>query len=429
MEKKICVVGIDEFNIKKLHSFNDNQKYEYHPILKVSELQGRDTYPMEELFNKAISNIEELNLKPDAIIGFWNFPVTCLTPLIAREYNLPHLPLDALIKCVHKYLSRIEQEKVIPDNTPDFSLVDPFGDQPLESVDLDFPFWLKPVVSFASQLGFKINSKEEFDESLAIIKDNIHRLADPANYVMEQIDLPDAINDIDGYYCVAEEIIKGEQCTIEGYVYEGEIGFTGVFDSKRFPGRETFYSYEYPTELSGKVIQRIEDLSRKVLNKIGYDNSSFNIEYFYDKEEDHLWLLEINPRISQSHAEPFHKVDGAPNHEPMVDVALGQKPNFPTREGDYDVSGKFYYRHFENGLVKEIPGEENLAKIRDEIPDMKIKLWVEEGTKLSDLHDQDSYSYKLASVYLGAENRDELYKKRDRCFDQLNFKIEPISSE
>lgn len=424
MKNNVCVIGIDELNSRKLNDFEGAQDYEYHSILDVSELQHRDTYDMDELMNKALDQIEFLDQPPDAIVGFWNFPVTCLTPMLAREYDLPHLPLHALVKCEHKFLSRLEQEKIIPDKIPSFKAVNPFDSNPLGKIEMDFPFWLKPVQSFASQLSFKIETEKDFKNALPIIRERIHRLADPFNYVLDKADLPESIQEVDGYYCIAEDTLPGLQATVEGYVHNGSVGYTGAFDSKRHRYHETFFSYEYPADLDQEIIDRMKITSTRVLENLGYDNSSFNIEYFYDKDSEKFSLLEINPRISQSHSDPFHKVDGAPNHKSMVEVALGKKPDFPHRKGEYNVAAKFYYRVFEDGVVKEIPGSDDLEAIREEMPDMEIKIWVDEGTQLSELHDQDSYSYKLASVYLGAENKQKLYDKRDRCFDLLNFKID-----
>jgi len=409
-----------------LNAFEETEDYEYHSILDTSDLQHRKEYSMQSLLEEAITNIETLDILPDAIVGFWNFPVTCLTPLVARHYYLPHLPLDALIKCEHKYLSRTEQKKVLPDAVPEFNLVDPFDDQPLNTVEIEFPFWLKPMVSFASQLCYKVHDKKEFDEAVSEIKNRIHRFADPFNYVLNQTDIPETIKGIDGYYCIAEQTISGKQCTVEGYVYEGQTGITGVFDSLRHPEHETFFSYEYPSSLSQETIKELKLMSEAFLESIGYDNSSFNIEYFVDEENDEIWLLEINPRISQSHSDSFTKVDGAPNHKPMVEVALNKESEFPHRDGEFEVAAKFYYRVFEDGVVANIPSDEDLENIQEEIPGMRIKIWVETGARLSELYDQDSYSYKLASVYLGAQTKDELYQKRERCFDMLNFKIDSV---
>lgn len=426
MKNRVCVIGIDDFNFEKLTAFEGSRDNEYYSILDISELQHCESYDMDELMNKALDQIESMDHPPDAIVGFWNFPVTCLTPMLAGEYNLPHLPLDALVKCEHKYLSRLEQEKIIPDKIPSFNVVNPFDSNPFKSIDIDFPFWLKPVQSFASQLSFKIENEKDFNDALPIIRERIHRFADPFNYVLDRTDLPESVENIDGYHCIAESPLPGVQATVEGYVHEGSIGYIGAFDSKRHLHHETFFSYEYPAGLNQKTIESIQETSTNILENFGYDDSSFNIEYFYDAEKDDIWFLEINPRISQSHSSPFNKVDGAPNHKSMVEVALDKKPHFPHREGDYRAAAKFYYRVFEDGVVSNIPSGEDLEKIQNEIPGMRIKVWVEEGTRLSELYDQDSYSYKLASVYLGAQSKAELYEKRKQCFNLLNFKIDPI---
>lgn len=426
MKKHICVIGIDDFNFEMLNAFDESDNYEYHSVMDVSELQHKEKYSIQKLMDKAISNIDNLDHDPDAVVGFWNFPVTCLTPLVAKHYDLPHLPLKALVKCEHKYLSRTEQKKVLPDAVPKFNLIDPFGDNPLNEIELEFPFWLKPMVSFASQLCYKVHDKNEFNDAISHIKKRIHRFADPFNYVLSKTEVPEIIQDIDGYYCLAEKAISGKQCTVEGYVYKGNVEFLGVFDSLRHPEHETFFSYEYPSSLSHKTIREVKKMSEILLESIGYDNSPFNIEYFYDEKNDDIKLLEINPRISQSHSAPFNKVDGAPNHKSLVEVALNKQPNFPHREGKCKVAAKFYYRVFKDGVITNIPTGKDIERIRNEIPGLKIKVWVEEGTRLSELYDQDSYSYKLASVYLGADSKDELYEKREVCFDLLNFEFEPV---
>lgn len=141
------------------------------------------------------------------------------------------------------------------------------------------------MVSFASQLCYKVSNKDEFDSALSEIKERIHRFADPFNFVLNEAEIPESIKGIDGYYCIAEQMISGKQCTVEGYVHNGNVGFTGVFDSLRHPEHETFFSYEYPSSLSQETIHEMKKMSEILLKHIGYDDSSFNIEYFYDAQK------------------------------------------------------------------------------------------------------------------------------------------------
>ena len=48
-------------------------------------------------------------------------------------------------------------------------------------------------------------------------------------------------------------------------------------------------------------------ITEKIISHIGFDNSAFNIEYYWDRGRDKIWLLEINTRVSQSHSDVLKK--------------------------------------------------------------------------------------------------------------------------
>lgn len=106
-----------------------------------------------------------------------------------------------------------------------------------------------------------------------------------------------------------------------------------------------------------EVIERIAGVSERVISHIGLDNSTFNIEYFWDPERRDLNLLEINPRHSQSHAKLFQLVDGLPNHKCMIDLALGKEPVRPRGEGPYNIAAKWFPRRFSDGVVRRRPSD------------------------------------------------------------------------
>lgn len=78
-----------------------------------------------------------------------------------------------VLGCEHKYWSRLQQRQVAPEYVPMFEAVDPFNDAAMDAIGVDTPFWIKPVKSFSSHLGFRVgNFREarqmlifEFDES------------------------------------------------------------------------------------------------------------------------------------------------------------------------------------------------------------------------------------------------------------------------
>lgn len=128
----------------------------------------------------------------------------------------------------------LEQKQVIPEYIPAFSKFDPFDDQALSSIPLDFPFWIKPIKSTASQLDFRITNRKEFKRAVAILREKIG-LFKPFDYLLDILPLPEEIATVNSSYCVAERIISGRQCTLEGSVHNGQVRTYGIIDSIREP--------------------------------------------------------------------------------------------------------------------------------------------------------------------------------------------------
>lgn len=171
----------------------------------------------------------------------------------------------------------------------------------------------------------------------------------------------------------------------------------------------------------------MRELTRQVMKHIGYDNAAFNIEYFWDEVQDRIWLLEINTRIAQSHCDLFEKVDGVSHQQITVDLALGQLPDMPYRQGTFKVAAKFFYRvFFVDATVSRVPTEEEINALEKAFPGTVIALQAEIGTRLSSLPEQDSYSFALAYIWMGADDDTALEENYARLAEQLHFEFEEI---
>ena len=159
------------------------------------------------------------------------------------------------------------------------------------------------------------------------------------------------------------------------------------------------------------------------MRHIGFDNGAFNIEYFYNHDTDSIKLLEINPRISQSHSELFQRVDGASNHAIMVKLALGRQPAFPHRQGRDAFAAKFHLRRFQDAVVNRVPTAADIDTLQQQIPGLEVDVIVRQGMRLSDLIEQDSYSYDMAHLYLGAASRQELLDRYRQVVERLPFEF------
>ncbi|HSJ44179.1 MAG TPA: hypothetical protein VK923_05800 [Euzebyales bacterium] len=418
MRRNIFVLGLEEHNLATLEDLPDADRYAFHRLLTVAELQQGDEIPIEHLFDKALRQLEAFDATIDAIVGYWDFPISSMVPMLNDRVGLRSASLESVLKCEHKYWSRLEQSKVI-DEHPRFALVDLDGEP--ERPDLDYPFWVKPVKSFSGELAFRVDDDHSFHDAVRTIRDGIDRVASPFEWVLDRADLPPEIAEVGGRACLAEESIDGHQVTIEGYSLDGAVETYGAIDSLCYPDSPSFLRFQYPSRLPAGVIERMNQVSGAVIRQVGLDASTFNVEFLWDAETDDLRLLEVNPRHSQSHAHLFADVDGAANHKVMVDLALGSRPRLPRREGPYEVAAKWFLRRFADGLVTRSPTPDEVAAVESEIPGVVVHLVAEEGDRLSQLYDQDSYSYKLANIYVGAADEEELAAKYERCVVALPF--------
>ncbi|MFG2648109.1 acetyl-CoA carboxylase biotin carboxylase subunit family protein [Streptomyces sp. NPDC048436] len=421
----IFVLGLDEANLPTLRAVPGAEGYRFHPLLTVEELQQGEV-SVEDLLAKAERALDAFEGRIDAIVGYWDFPVSTLIPILAERYGTRSTSLESVVKCEHKYWSRLEQEKVT-DAVPRFGRVDLEADPPRPPEGVRYPMWLKPALSYSSELAFGVKNDAEFREAVAEIREGIARVGRPFTWILDQLDLPPEMAGVGGEVCLAEESLSGIQVAVEGYVHQGEVTVYGVLDSINYPDSSSFLRHQYPSMLPEPVRQRLHDVSERVMRQIGMDTATFSIEYFYDPGTDDINLLEINPRHSQSHAELFEYVDGVPNHHCMVALALGQDPALPNRQGTYRAAAKWYYRWFADGVVHHVPDREQLDAIEEEIPGVRVDVVPEEAQRLSDVDQQDSYSYELAHIFTGGDSEAELQEKYDRCVAALRLAFDKTS--
>lgn len=424
--KNIFVLGLDEFNLSQLHQLRQAEAYYFRSLMSYQDVKRQNHFPVRDILQTSRNVLENFSGAIDAIVGYWDFPVSTVLPLIRQPYDLPGPSLEAILKCEHKYWSRVLQKQVIPAFIPEFTAINPFDPKAMDDIALKYPFWLKPVKSASSYLGFRIHDREEFQQSLGIIRAKIARFAEPFNVILGAADVPPDIAAIDGYHCIAEGIISnGVQCTLEGYVYHGTTHVYGVVDSLREGKHQSSFSrYQYPSTLPVTVQQRMIDATETFLAHVAYDDAPFNIEYYWNAEDDTIWLLEINTRISKSHCPLFHMVDGEYHHAVMIDLALGNKPHFPYREGHYKIAAKFMVRRHEDGVVRKIPSEDDVNQVNKRFPDTEVLLHVQPGIRLTHLLDQDSYSYEIAVIFMGGNTEQELVDNYHAALEMLPFVIE-----
>lgn len=419
----VFVVGPDPVNMSMLRRlFPDTQ---FHELLPLDRLKDARTIDFSALVAEAERRLEDSPVRPDAIIGYWDFPASSLVPLLCERRGLPSASLRAALACEHKYWSRIAQQNA-GCAVPRFFGVDPYRGDPGSEIPLSAPYWLKPVKSYGSQLAFLIREPGDIPLAIDQTRRRLGRLARPFQTALDLVDIPPKIREIGAHACIAEEHVRGRQCTLEGYAYGGEIVSYAVVDSLKDDGGLSFGRYQYPSSLPMSVRRRMGETAEAALRHIGYDTAPFNIEFFYDESRDRLTILEINPRLSQSHATLFEMVDGAPHLSVLVDLALGRRPCHPRGAGEHACAARFFLRAYDDGVVTRVPSPALLRELERRHPGARVSIRAALGERLSHRANRESYSYELGTVDVGGRDDKELKRRFAAISRELSLAVDPL---
>ena len=346
------------------------------------------------------------------------YPGMGAASIIARRLGLPGPSPESVMRCDHKYYSRVAQRQFVPHAVPSFHLLDPADAQAIAGIT-DFPVFLKPVKSCMSINAHRIDGPEQ-----------LRRVAKsarmPAGFVKPFDDMLQAYTSypLHGSYLLVESLLEGSQVSLEGYVFGGRVHVMGILDAVMFPGSISFKRFQYPSSLSAAVQERMEDIARSFLTAIGYDNAPFNIEMFYDARTDRIAIIEVNPKLASQFSDLFLKVDGQHSYRALLELALGQEPVFRKRQGGFRLAASWVLRTFEDQHVADVPSDASVAQIAAEYPDAQIEIHARSGRKLSDQM-QDAHSFRYGLVNIGAASEAELERKFAAIQRRLRFELAP----
>ena len=319
-----------------------------------------------------------------------------LAALLAARRGLPGPSPEALIACQHKPTSRERQRRVAPEATPDFAPLD--GRIPFE-----VPFFVKPVVGRLSQNTYRIDDLED----LLGLKENDSYTTRYARIAALAGADPAAVH---GF--LAEELLTGDEVTLEGYVSGGAVTTIGVTDSVKYPGTFSFERFEYPSKLSEEEQAALSEVSARVLSALAFDGGFFNVEFFVP-ENGPAQIIEVNGRIASQFAPLVQSLHGRSTYDALFELACGDDPAWRTGIPD-GVAVSYVVRVFEDALVEDVPD-----------PEEGLEVLVRPGLFLSEQGENDAQSYRIAILYGSGETRDEAVERCRERAATLNFRLAP----
>jgi hypothetical protein len=321
-----------------------------------------------------------------------------LAALLAERRGLPGPTPEALLACQYKPTARELQRRTAPAATPHFAVLD--RDDP----PFAFPFFVKPVVGRLSQSAVRIDSAAD-----------LRNLQENERYTRRYAEIAALAGadtgSFDGF--IAEELLTGDEVTLEGYVYDGQVTTIGVTDSLKYPGTLSFESFVYPSALSPGCLAELSDVAERVLPRLGFDGGFFNIELFVP-EDGPAQIIEVNARIASQFAPLVQAVHGRSTYDALFELALGEDPRWQPGP-PHGVGVSYCLRVFEDGLVEAVPDPE---------PDLEVL--VRPGLYLSEQGVNDAQSYRLAILYGVEASREEAVAASRARAQALRFRLAPV---
>ena len=416
----VRVVGLTDEDRADLARLPDAARYRFLPLGDYDQATDPLRCHPRRVIADAVATIRADPQPTHGVIGVDDYPPSLLVPAIAHALGLPGNALAAVLRCEHKYWSRLEQRRVAPEAVPDFRLVPLHDGRP---PDLPFPFWLKPVKSFLSYLGFRVADRAQFAAALATARAQLPPFVRAFDELLDGIAAPTGGAGVSGAHMMAESLLAGRQCTLEGFVHRGRTHVLGIVDSIRFPNRVSFKRFVYPSSLPRVAQTRMAGIARRLMARIGFDNSLFNVEFFVGADAMPK-LIEVNSRFSPQFSDLFEKVDGTSTLQILVELATGQTPSWAPRRGRYRIAASCVLRLFEDRLVTRVPDAADIARALDAVPDTVVRIRATAGKRLSDWP-QDSYSFRYALLNIGARDTGDLQARLERATALLPFEFGP----
>lgn len=378
-----------------------------------------ETFDALEFIDRAVREFRGRGIA--GVLASDDYPGSIVAAAIARELGLPGPDPGVLLRCQHKFYSRLDQREAWRDAVPEFKLIDP-RDVLDVSRQLTYPVFVKPVKSFFSVLAERVDSGAELASLAWRAGYHVREFVRPFNQLLERY----TSLDWNGGYLLVEELLHGAQVTVEGFVHAGAISIVGVTDSVMYPGTMSFQRFEYPSSLPGDVLLQMRVIAESVVEAIGLDEWMFNIEMFHDPVTGRVSIIEMNPRMCPQFADLVEKVDGVNTYDMALALAAGRDPPWPWPvPGRHAVAASFALRRFEDAVVRRVPSAGELDAVRTRFPDARVKVLCREGHRLSE-ELQDGKSYRYAVVNVGAATRADLLEASAEIERMLGFEFTAV---
>jgi len=359
----------------------------------------------------------------DGVLSSSDYPGIAVAAAIGAGLGLPSSAPASIMGAAHKGQARAVMAAALPELTPAFAVLDPDADELPPHVPL--PCFVKPAKGCYSVLARRVDDEVQLrtflrDPRVAAYRRDYLRLY--AQLVARYLG-----PDVDATAFVAEEVLRGQLVTVEGWSTDREAHALGVVDTVRHQRTGSFTAFCYPSRLPPAVCARLEAAACRTAAAFGLRWTMWNVEFLWDPQTDRIGIVEINPRLCGQFADLYEKVDGVNGYRIALELACGMVPEVRRGAGVWAVAASFPLRVFEPVRVLAVPSEGDLAAARALSPQAMAWNEVRAGDVLDDFATaDDGASYRYAVINVGAASHGELQGQCDRVSERLGYRFGPV---
>ncbi len=355
-----------------------------------------------------------------------DYPGATVAAALAQRLGLPGPAPQTVLGCSHKFEARCMQQRLVPEATPNFDVLDP-DDPSSEPRTTGYPCFVKPVKGAFSVMSGRVESREALHAFFE--RPAARSFRSEFVHMFNQLVRRFTQFETDGRAFIAEEILDGVQVTVEGYATDDDVVVLGITDSELDPRTRSFVRFVHPSALPEPVQARMCDIAARVVRGAGLWRSFFNIEMTYDARHDRVRIVEINPRICGQFGDLYEKVSGRNSYELALELAAGDVPDAPLPgSGDFAVAASVPLRVFEPVRVARAPERDDVVAAEALFPGTMIWNECQTGQELADFESiEDGHSCRYGVVNLGAPDRAMLDARLQSVLARLGHRFEALA--
>ncbi|SHF06312.1 ATP-grasp domain-containing protein [Streptoalloteichus hindustanus] len=333
-----------------------------HPLLSAENVLTAETNDLAELLPR-VARLHE-------VFGFDGVLSSCdyylgTVARVAEHLRLPGASPGAVERAYRKDLAR-EAMRAAGLPGPAFAVTEGWAATAGAAAELGYPLVLKPVDLCAGMYVRKVSDEAELREAFLALE------GFPVN-ARQQPRSPAVL---------LEEVLVGEEVSVETVTYRGETHVIGVTD-KSVVGDPWFVEngHMFPANLDADLRRATEETAVAALRAVGLDHGVAHTEL--KLTPDGPRIVEINPRPAGNRiTELVRRVTGVDLPMAFAELALGNRPALAQVDTGARSAAVSFLLPPRAGLVDRVHGTEALAADPD-VVEWQVKDGVQAGAATS----------------------------------------------